>query len=110
MGSSGVMRPHVNQENPFLGKTIYPNPIYTQNVKTTESHHPEVQSLLQKVENIGAATWIDTIAHIDLIEPILTGAKAAGQVPMLIIYDLPNRDCDANASNGEIECEDHQCA
>jgi cellulose 1,4-beta-cellobiosidase len=28
---------------------------------------------------------------------------------MIVVYDLPNRDCSANASNGEILCEDSQC-
>jgi len=28
---------------------------------------------------------------------------------MLVIYDLPNRDCDALASNGEILCENSRC-
>jgi cellulose 1,4-beta-cellobiosidase len=29
---------------------------------------------------------------------------------MFVIYDLPNRDCAALASNGEILCEDATCA
>jgi len=28
---------------------------------------------------------------------------------MFVVYDLPNRDCDAGASNGEINCEDSTC-
>lgn len=47
---------------------------------------------------------------ISLIEPILQGAQKSGQLAMFVIYDLPNRDCAALASNGEIHCEDSSCA
>ena len=99
-----------NSSNPFLGKTIYSNPVFTGNVKKTETDNPSVAALLASTEQIGAANWIDSMAKISTIEPILQGAKANGHIPMFVIYDLPNRDCSALASNGEILCEDNSCA
>jgi cellulose 1,4-beta-cellobiosidase len=99
-----------NSVNPFEGKTIFSNPIFTQNVKKTETDNPGVAALLSATEQIGAANWIDSMAKISTVEPILQGAKAKGNVPMFVIYDLPNRDCSALASNGEILCEDSSCA
>jgi len=78
-------------------------------VKKTEADHPDVAKILAVTEKVGAATWIDSMANIALIEPVLQGAKASGELPMFVIYDLPNRDCHANASNGEILCEDSSC-
>jgi cellulase/cellobiase CelA1 len=42
----------------------------------------------------------------DSLEGILKDAASKSPVPLvtLIVYDLPNRDCRAHASNGEICC------
>lgn len=58
---------------------------------------------------MGAATWIDSMAHISLMEPILKAAQGKDQLVMFVVYDLPNRDCAAGSSNGEIPCADEQC-
>lgn len=47
--------------------------------------------------------------NIAKMQPVLEGAKGKNEVVMFVIYDLPNRDCDAGASNGEIACEDSNC-
>ena len=65
---------------------------------------------LQKVRDVGAATWIDSMANIAKVEPVLKGAQGKNQVVMFVIYDLPNRDCSAGSSNGEIKCKDNECA
>lgn len=44
------------------------------------------------------------------MEPVLQGAQGKNEVVMFVIYDLPNRDCSAGASNGEITCKDATCA
>ena len=105
-----VSADHPNSVNPFTGKTIFPNPTFTANVKQTEADHPDSAAILSATENIGAATWIDSMKNIEKIAPVLEGAKASGNVPMFVVYDLPNRDCAALASNGEITCEDNSCA
>lgn len=65
---------------------------------------------MKATEHIGAANWIDSMAKISSVEPILKAAQASGETPMFVIYDLPNRDCAALASNGEIVCEDNNCS
>ena len=52
------------------------------------------------------------MAAIAKIEPILKGAQdvGKGELAMFVIYDLPNRDCSAGSSNGEILCEDNSCS
>lgn len=76
----------------------------------TIADHPEIKDKLQKVRDIGAANWIDSMANISKMEPILQGAQGKTDVVMFVIYDLPNRDCDAGASNGEITCADNTCS
>ena len=101
---------HANQSNPFSGKTLFANPLFTSEVKFAETGFPQDASAMKKTEHIGAANWIDSMSKISSVEPILKAAQASGELPMFVIYDLPNRDCDALASNGEILCEDSNCS
>jgi cellulose 1,4-beta-cellobiosidase len=101
---------HANSVNPFVGKTIFANPLFTSEVQGAEKKFPGEAPLMKSTERIGAANWIDSMAKIDSLEPILQKARDAKEVPMFVIYDLPNRDCDALASNGEILCKDSSCS
>lgn len=58
----------------------------------------------------GSAYWIDVKAKLqgtdtDSLEGILIDAAAKGDMVTFMVYDLPNRDCNAHASNGEICCK-----
>jgi len=104
------------QGNPFLGANFFVSPDFETEIKGTIAANPSVASLLTKTLNISTAYWIDRIARIPNITGVLDGAAAqtkSSGVPSLvsiIVYDLPNRDCAAAASNGEITCADAQCA
>ena len=75
----------------------------------------EVLKSLQTMQAQPSAYWIDTISKIgsadsvhdtDTMYGILAdaAAKPTPEMVVLIHYDLPNRDCNALASNGEICC------
>jgi len=74
-----------------------------------------VRTALQTMQNVPSAYWIDVKSkiykgqgHPDLstVEGILENAASCSppRLVVLIVYDLPNRDCYALASNGEICC------
>ena len=61
------------------------------------------------MRNEASAYWIDTKAKIhgnstNTLEGILADAASKQDLVTVILYDLPNRDCHAKASNGEICC------
>jgi cellulose 1,4-beta-cellobiosidase len=101
--------------NPFLGTDYYTNPDFADEIEITIKAHPELETQLRKTQNISAAYWIDTIDRIGNITKVLEGAKAqqakTGKKTLttFIVYDLPNRDCAAAASNGELLCADSAC-
>lgn len=111
---SGVI--FAQQPNPFLGSNLYVNPSFVAEVQGTINSNATYASLLEKVQNTPTAYWLDTMSKIGNITAILEGALAEQTktgIPTLttfIIYDLPNRDCAAAASNGEITCADATCA
>jgi cellulose 1,4-beta-cellobiosidase len=97
--------------NPFKGVAFFINPDYAAQVESTARNHPEMAAKIRKVEQQPTAIWLDTIAEVAKLPRFLDLAKqqqdAAGQPTMslFVLCDLPNRDCAANASAGELAVE-----
>jgi cellulose 1,4-beta-cellobiosidase len=101
--------------NPFLNQKFYINPTFQQNIQTTISNTTDTLTLenLRIAQNTASAFWLDTMSKVQLdgvgtntLAGILKDAnsKPVKELVVVIIYDLPNRDCAARASNGEICC------
>eukprot|EP00494_Astrolonche_serrata_P033293 UN33562 len=101
--------------NPYDGAQFFSNPHYQTEVEAAMSKYPDNADLLSKAKDFSAAIWLDTIAvmNANLTNYLDMAAKQASSKPLVIqfiVYDLPDRDCSAKASNGEIPCEDSSCA
>merc|ERR1712203_937420 len=67
---------------------------------------------LMSMRDVPSAYWLDHKGKIrgrsstNTMEGILADAasKSPPELVVFIVYDLPNRDCHAKASNGEICC------
>ncbi|WP_433514512.1 glycoside hydrolase family 6 protein [Nonomuraea sp. CA-143628] len=94
-------------DNPYAGATGYVNP----NWKAKAAAEPGGAA----VANTSTAVWLDRIAAIAgsssvmglraHLDAAVTQDAANGSAPLtvqFVIYDLPNRDCSALASNGEL--------
>ncbi|GAB2959967.1 hypothetical protein GCM10027203_76190 [Nonomuraea fastidiosa] len=107
----GVSTPtHV--ENPYEDATGYVNPDWS----SKAANEPGGSA----VANISTAVWLDRIAAIEgaggamglrahLDEAVRQDA-ANGSAPLtiqIVIYNLPNRDCSALASNGELRISEN---
>ena len=103
--------------NPFTGSTWYVNPDYTAEVATSVAGATgTLKSQMQLVGQQSTGVWLDRIAAIYggsgnssrmSLEAHLRAAlsQESGSTPILVpivVYDLPNRDCAALASNGEL--------
>lgn len=53
------------------------------------------------VADVGSFLWLDTIEHIARLEPAIAEVPCE-DILGVVIYDLPGRDCNAKASNGEL--------
>jgi len=95
-------------DNPFAGALGYINPDYVAEVESSIALHPDQADALRRLETVSTAIWLDSIAKVADLDRYLDDALAQqntlGQsvVPIFVIYDLPNRDCAALASNGEL--------
>ena len=101
--------PHAPADvNPYAGARMYVNPDYTKTVQGLVAKHPEQADALKKLAALPSAIWLSWIADTkDLpryLDDALQQQKAGGQpvVSTFVVYDLPNRDCNAAASAGEL--------
>jgi len=98
-----------SDHNPFKGANFFINPAYVASVKATAKRHPDEASTILKVAQNPTAVWLDSIKAIDNLPGWLDEAKkqqdASGKptVSVVVVYDLPNRDCSAASSAGELK-------
>jgi len=112
--SSAAASAHV--DNPFSGAAWYLNPDFQAQVQTTAAQQSDT-TLKAKMLNVAGyptAIWLDSIAAINgnssrrgLSAHLDAALVQASTSPMpvvvtLALYDLPNRDCAALATNGEL--------
>ena len=104
--------------NPYSGATVYVSPDWTNEVGTAVATEPAGSALANQMTIVGKTptfVWMDHIGAIyggaagggrmSLAQHISAAAAQANGAPIvvqLVIYDLPDRDCAALASNGEL--------
>ncbi len=107
-GSTGASSPG-SDHNPFKGSAFFLNPEYTASVEATAKKHPDEADAIRKVATYPTAVWLDSIAAVKNLKGWLDEAKkqqdASGKptLTMVVVYDLPNRDCSAASSAGELK-------
>ena len=105
--------PQTLNGNPFVGSQLYVNPVYARSVESSMQKEPALANQMGKLRNVSTAVWIDRIASISKIEPVLSDIrrmqKANGRsyLATFVIYNLPERDCAAKASAGELSALDN---
>lgn len=99
--SSSSVTPGVRLDNPFVGATWYVNPEWQARAMSEPGG--------SKVANNNTAVWMDRIAAIQgsgggmgLRAHLKAALDQKANLITVVIYDLPNRDCHALASNGEL--------
>ncbi|KAK7040928.1 1,4-beta-D-glucan cellobiohydrolase cel6c [Paramarasmius palmivorus] len=89
--------------NPFEGRTLHANAKYRAEVEAAADAITDatLKEAALKVADVGSFLWLDTISTIDTFEDYLT-ETGENEIFGVVIYDLPGRDCNAKASNGEL--------
>jgi cellulose 1,4-beta-cellobiosidase len=94
--------------NPFKNVDFLRNAEYVAEVESSAKLHPELADTIRKVAKYPTALWLDSIARVPEVTGWLDQAKkqqaATGKptLTVIVLLDLPNRDCAANASAGEL--------
>jgi cellulose 1,4-beta-cellobiosidase len=104
--------PHAaTDKNPFEGAQFYVNPDYTKRIEEAIAAAPAQAPQLKKLLKQPTALWLESIGALEHQPRRLADAekqeKAARKpvVPVFLVYNLPNRDCSAKSSAGELTIE-----
>ncbi|KAI0117944.1 1, 4-beta cellobiohydrolase [Nemania sp. FL0031] len=90
--------------NPFSGVSMWANSYYASEISAYAV--PTLGAGAAAVAKVPTFLWLDTRDKVDLMESTLAdiraaNAKGANNAGIFVVYDLPDRDCSAAASNGE---------
>ncbi|KAG9095047.1 hypothetical protein FRC06_010184 [Ceratobasidium sp. 370] len=103
--------------NPFAGKTFYESPYYRAEVETeiaklNAAGETELAAKAAQVAKVSTFIWIADTKAVESISGYLKAASALQnqtgkkQIVQLVVYNLPDRDCSAKASDGELHLND----
>lgn len=100
--SVSSVAPGVRMDNPFVGAQWYIDPIW--------SAKAQAETNGSKISGYNTAVWMDRIGAIaptdgsyGLRDHLDAALAQNANVIQVVVYDLPNRDCHALASNGELK-------
>ncbi|KAK5632858.1 hypothetical protein RRF57_008572 [Xylaria bambusicola] len=90
--------------NPFSGVSMWANAYYASEVSAYAV--PTLGAGAAAVAKVPSFMWLDTRDKVDMMETTLADIRAANKAGgnyagIFVVYDLPDRDCAAAASNGE---------
>lgn len=98
-------------DNPYTSDyTVWLSPYYAAEVAAAVKNISDstVAAKAAKVANIPTFTWLDVRAKVPTLGTYLADAQSKyqstgkKQIVQIVVYDLPDRDCHAKASNGEL--------
>ena len=113
MAYGGAGEASGNHRNPFSGVEFFLNPEYVAAVEAAAQAVPAEADLIRKVKQYPTGLWIDSIAQVALVPKWLGEAKkqqeASGHptLSVFVVYDMPNRDCAAKSSAGELKVSEN---
>lgn len=92
--------------NPYAdGFNVWLTPFYASEVSAAAAQITDAATKAKalKVAQVPTFTWFDVLAKVPTLKTYLADAAAQGgkQLVQIVVYDLPDRDCAAAASNGE---------
>ncbi len=100
-------------KNPFKGVRFFLNPEYTASVEATAKNHPDEAERIRKVAQYPTGVWLSDLKAVENLKGWLDEAKKqqdASGVPtmtLIVVYNLPERDCSAESSAGELTVENN---
>jgi cellulose 1,4-beta-cellobiosidase len=105
-----------SRRNPFLDVNFFLNPEYVENVEATAKAFPAEAEAIRKVKQYPTGLWLDSIAHVANLPLWLAEARkqqqASGKptLSLVVVYDMPDRDCAAKSSAGELKVSENGAA
>jgi len=100
-------------KNPFKDVRFFLNPEYVANVEATAQRHPDEADAIRKVATYPTGVWMSAIKDVANLQGWLDEAKrqqdesGVPTMTVIVVYDLPERDCSAESSAGELKADEN---
>ena len=97
--------------DPLAGDRFYVNP---NDSAVTDEHSLQAEGQSSEAAQVGMiaaqpdATWLTSDSSAAEVQPIVSAAAAANQVPVLVVYNLPGRDCESYSAGGAASASDYE--
>jgi cellulose 1,4-beta-cellobiosidase len=103
--------------NPWEGKKPLPDPSWAAKMESAYDHFNEAgdaanAAKVRAIQDIGTFFWVSDRASLTNIDDAIAAGRAAkeatgeDQIVGLVLYNLPDRDCSAGESAGELKSEE----
>lgn len=90
--------------NPLAGKTFYIDPVNPARQQAEQYESRQRSADAQAIRKIGdraVAHWLAGGTDASrVVDAVVTKATSAGQMPVLVAYNIPNRDCGSYSAGG----------
>ncbi|KAI5119944.1 hypothetical protein M0805_002133 [Coniferiporia weirii] len=100
--------------NPFEGCDMYLSPYYAAEIAAAAAQITDATTKAKaaSVADIPTFIWLDSVSKVPSLDTYMADAATSSgcTIMPIVIYDLPNRDCHAKASNGEFLISDNGVA
>ena len=94
----------IGERNPFAGAELYVYPDSAAAVALKQSSSDDLEAIA-RISETPAAIWIlpeaqpiDTVG--DFVDRAATDAEAQGELPVFVVYGIPDRDCQSESAGG----------
>jgi endoglucanase len=99
-----VVVPGIGQTNPFVGKTLYTYPDSMAEQALSTAPAADIAGFT-RIAKTPAAVWLLPEAHStasvgNFVAGVATQANDAFQLPVFVVYGIPDRDCDNQSAGG----------
>jgi endoglucanase len=88
----------VDEANPLAGQALYVDPGSAAMAAAHNANPPSAE--LDAIANTPQAFWVDGAVPSGAVTRYVSGAQAAGAMPVLTLYAIPHRDCGSFAAGG----------
>ncbi|CCC13409.1 hypothetical protein SMACR_06907 [Sordaria macrospora] len=113
LGSPKPPKPAGSDINPFVGKKLFANPKWATKLEDTYRSFTQKgdranAAVVRKVQKTGSFVWVTSRSGLSEIDDAIRSARneqrrtGQKQVVGLVLYNLPDRDCSAGESAGEL--------
>lgn len=100
---------HAAEPDDLVGSTLYLNP-HSTTLEAAQSLTGQARADAQLLGSIPAADWYTKGTPDEIraaVDKVVTAADAAGQMPILVAYNLPFRDCAQYSSGGAADTAEY---